>query len=103
LDRGQFFEKKIAQPYCVLFLKCPGEILRNRLYSRALTELRSDDKYEVISKRIAVFDNGDFARVLDYYEQKGILVTVDASKSQQEVLASIAHRLNQHLDLLHVS
>jgi adenylate kinase family enzyme len=103
MDRAQFFEEKIAKPLCVLFLECPDNILRERLYSRALTGLRSDDKHEVISKRIATFPNDDITQVLDYYEYKGILVSADASKPQPEVLANIEHGLKQHLNLLHVS
>ena len=103
MDRAQYFEEKIAKPLCILSLKCRDDILQKRLQSRALTQLRPDDNPEAVSKRIAALHERDFTQVLDYYEQKGILVEVDASESRSDVLDSIVDGLRQHLDLLHMS
>ena len=102
MDRAQFFEKKMGKPLRVLFRRCPDDVLQERLYSRALGQLRFDDNHQSISNRIGALHNGDIAQVLDYYEQQGILIKVDASKSQADVLASIEHGLGLHLNLLGV-
>ena len=46
--------------------------------------VRDDDKPEVISKRLATYQEKT-SPLIDYYEERGILNTVDGSKSPDEV------------------
>lgn len=45
---------------------------------------RKDDNAETVRNRLEVFKN-TIAPILDYYESKGVLINIDASKSAEEV------------------
>jgi len=53
---------------------------------------RRDDTPEVISRRFEVYLR-DSAPLVKYYEEKGILVRVDAARSPEEVLADVLRAL----------
>jgi adenylate kinase len=76
----------------VIYLDVQREELVNRILSRARTEGRSDDKPEVIRRRLAVFDEAT-APLIDYYRDRGLLHVVDADRSQDEVTAAILAEL----------
>jgi len=58
--------------------QCGGELYR-----------RSDDRPEAIRNRLEVYKQ-DSAPLIDYYQQHGQLVTVDAEQEQQQVSAELA-------------
>lgn len=49
---------------------------------------RSDDNEKVLQKRLETYHR-DTTPVLDYYQKKGILSSIDASKSCDEVYSDI--------------
>lgn len=57
--------------------KCSGEL-----------QHRKDDKEDVVRERMSVFEQ-TMKPVFDYYQQKGLLITVDASKNSGEVFSTI--------------
>jgi adenylate kinase len=60
-----------------------AEVTR-RLLARAALEHRSDDTAEVIGQRLALYHQVT-APIIDWYRQRGILVTVDAMRPAQQV------------------
>jgi adenylate kinase family enzyme len=99
-DRAQFFEQEVFVPLCILLLKCPNDVLRQRLHSRAETGGHSDDNDQAIDRRIAVLHHDNTKQVLNYYAQRRKLVHVDASMSQLDVLANVELGLGQYLRLV---
>ena len=55
---------------------------------------RSDDRPEAIEKRLALFER-DTRPLLDFYAERGLLVTVDGAQSVDQVTADIRARLNE--------
>lgn len=53
---------------------------------------RDDDTYEALIKRLAIF-NEKTAPVIDVYKDMGLLITVDAEKSVDEINAEILQKL----------
>jgi len=62
--------------------------LMPRLLERAQSEGRFDDTPEVIRARLEVF-NEEVEPLLDFYRERGLLVTVDASGSPDDVWAEL--------------
>ena len=58
--------------------------LSRRLLARATLEHRSDDTAEVIAQRLALYHEVT-SPILSWYRDRGILVSVDAMRSAQEV------------------
>ena len=58
--------------------QCGGELYR-----------RSDDQPEAIYNRLEVYKQ-DSAPLIEYYQKRGQLVTVDAEQGQQQVSAELA-------------
>jgi adenylate kinase len=54
---------------------------------------RKDDNEDTVRNRLGVFKS-TIDPVLDYYESKGILVRVDASKSAEEVFSQVTAAVN---------
>jgi adenylate kinase len=65
----------------------PAEVVR-RLLARAAEQGRSDDTEEVIAHRLHVYEELTHP-ILDWYDERGILVTVDAMRSPDEVTRDI--------------
>jgi adenylate kinase len=76
-----------------IYLKAPESVLMERLLARAREEGRSDDTAEVIKHRFQVFAQTTGALV-PYYEERGILVTVNADQPPDAVTAEIKERLS---------
>ncbi len=67
----------------MVFLAVPDDVVRDRLRSRA--DGRADDSDpEVIERRLRVFHE-QTEPLLDFYRNRGILVTVDAAQPPDEV------------------
>ncbi len=64
--------------------RCGGELVR-----------RSDDNEETINKRWEVFWQLS-APLIDYYKDKGLLLTVDASKEKEAVFDEIAAKIKEY-------
>jgi len=67
-----------------LHLQADDAELRRRLLARAALEHRSDDTSEVIAQRLALYYKVT-APIIAWYRERGILVSVDAMRSAQEV------------------
>jgi len=67
-----------------LHLQADDAELTRRLLARAALEHRSDDTPEVIAQRLALYYKVT-APIIAWYRERGILVSVDAMRSAQEV------------------
>jgi adenylate kinase len=75
-----------------------AEVTR-RLLARAAIEHRSDDTAEVIAQRLALYHEVT-APILDWYSERGILVSIDAMRSTHEVGREILAALEAKRPLL---
>ena len=76
-----------------LYLQVPRERLIERAMARGKAAGRTDDTLEVINHRLRVFDDLTLP-LLDYYDNREILVTVDGDHSVDEVTANAIARLD---------
>ena len=67
-----------------LHLKADDEELMRRLLARAALEHRSDDTEDVIARRLALYHEVT-APIVDWYGERGILVSVDAMRAAEQV------------------
>ncbi|GAA2644749.1 adenylate kinase [Paractinoplanes durhamensis] len=67
-----------------LHLKAADSELVRRLLARAALEHRSDDTAEIIGKRLALYHEVT-APIVDWYAERGILVSVDAMRPVEQV------------------
>jgi adenylate kinase len=67
-----------------LHLKADDDELTRRLLARAALEHRSDDTEDVIARRLAVYHEITHP-IVEWYAERGILVTVDAMRPAEEV------------------
>jgi adenylate kinase len=77
-----------------VYLRAPAAVLTARLLGRAGQGGRADDKADVIRHRLEVFAETT-GLLLPYYEERGILVTVDADQPPDSVTADIQARLSE--------
>ena len=71
-----------------LHLKADDEELTRRLLARAALERRSDDTEAVIRRRLAIYHEVTHP-IVDWYAQRGILVSVDAVRPVEQVARQI--------------
>jgi adenylate kinase len=75
--------------HAVLYLEVPDAVAEERLRERSATSGRIDDSSsEVIHHRLEVFHE-QTVPLLDFYRDRGVLVTVDATPPPDEVAAEI--------------
>jgi len=67
-----------------LHLQADDSVLVRRLLARAALEHRSDDTEEVIRRRLAVYHEVTHP-IVDWYAERGILVSVDAVRPVEQV------------------
>ena len=67
-----------------LHLQVPDEELVRRLLARASEQARSDDSEDVIRRRLALYYDVTHP-ILEWYGERGILVTVDAQRDAEAV------------------
>ncbi|HEX4396201.1 MAG TPA: adenylate kinase [Trebonia sp.] len=77
----------------VVCLSAPEAVLTRRLLARAGQEGRADDTADVIQHRLQVFTETT-GPLIAYYQERGILVTVDADQPPDAVTSEIQHRLS---------
>jgi adenylate kinase len=77
-----------------VYLHAPEEVLTRRLLGRAGEGGRDDDRADVIRHRLEVFAETT-GLLVPYYEERGILVTVDADQPPAAVTADIQARLSE--------
>jgi adenylate kinase len=76
----------------VVYLRVRRDELLRRLGERAGTESRADDRGDVIRHRLDVFD-AVTGPLIDYYRDRGILVSVDGEGPVDEVTGAILEQL----------
>jgi adenylate kinase len=76
-----------------VYLDVSRDELLRRLAGRADAESRSDDDEETIRHRLEVFD-AQTRPLVDYYRERGLLVTVDGEQPVEKV----THDIVDHLD-----
>jgi adenylate kinase len=79
--------------HAVVYLHAPEAVLVRRLHGRAGQGGRSDDTAAVIRHRLDVFATTT-SPLIDYYRNRGILLTVDADQPPEAVTAEILTRLS---------
>lgn len=85
----------LERPYVALDLSVPDEEVTRRMLARAEMEHRPDSgTAEQIAARLATYHEHT-APVLGYFEKKGMLVTLDGTKTPEEVEAAILEALNK--------
>lgn len=85
-DRGRHLD-------VVLSLEAAEEVLLQRILARAQRESRADDTAEVVQKRLQVF-HALTAPVLDFYRQRDLVLTIDASGTPEQISNEILSRLS---------
>jgi adenylate kinase len=78
--------------YVVINLKLSREKSFERMVRRAQIEARKDDTPEVMNRRIDLFEKNTIP-VLDFFEQQGKLITVNADDTAENVLKEIKSKL----------
>ena len=74
--------------HAVVYLNAPEKVLTRRLLDRASQDGRADDKADVIRHRLEVFVETT-GPLVSYYNERGILITVDADQPPESVTADI--------------
>jgi adenylate kinase len=80
--------------HAVVYLYAPDAVLTRRLLARASQEGRADDTADVIRHRLQVFAETT-GPLVAYYQERGILVAVDADQPPESVTAEIKARLSE--------
>ena len=81
----------------VLFLDVPDAVAIERLVTRSATSGRADDASDVIRHRLDVF-HAQTEPLLEFYRDRGVIVTVPATDSPDEVEADIRKALDAYLE-----
>jgi adenylate kinase len=81
----------------VVWLDVSPQALIARMMERSGEQGRSDDTTETISRRLQVYEEAT-RPLLDYYQGRGLLVTVDASRTPDEVTAAALNAIKTHLE-----
>jgi adenylate kinase len=77
-----------------VYLALGDDVARRRLEGRADRGRADDAHAEVIQRRLQLF-HANTRPILDFYEERGILFTVDAEKATSEVTESILAALGR--------
>jgi adenylate kinase len=72
----------------VVYLAVPDDVVRERLAARAVDGRVDDADANVIERRLQVFHD-ETEPLLDFYRNRGILVTVDAAPPPEAVTAAM--------------
>ena len=72
----------------VVFLELPDDVARQRIARRMASGRPDDRDHEVVERRLGTFHT-ETDPVVDYYRDRGLLVTVDATPAPDAVTAAI--------------
>jgi len=94
-----FFKEKGVRLDAALFLKVGSEIIIQRWKAkvgggRRFQPGRADDNLVLLEKRIASYQK-TIKPILDFYREKGLLITVDGEKSVEAIYRDIVSRLRK--------
>ncbi|XP_077579918.1 LOW QUALITY PROTEIN: adenylate kinase isoenzyme 5 [Stigmatopora nigra] len=97
-DVGQAlsFEDQICTPDVVVFLACTNHHLKERLQRRAEQQGRPDDNPKAIDRRLTNFKQNAIPLV-KYFQELGLIVTLDAARDEEEVFGDISATLDNKL------
>jgi adenylate kinase len=69
----------------VVYMAVPDDVVRERLQGRSSAGRLDDADTAVIERRLRIF-HSETEPLLEYYRNRGLLVTIDATSSPQDVL-----------------
>ncbi|XP_071780472.1 adenylate kinase isoenzyme 5 isoform X2 [Centroberyx gerrardi] len=97
-DVGQAlsFEDQICTPDLVVFLACANHRLKERLEKRAEQQGRPDDNPKATERRLTNFKQNTIPLV-KYFQERGLIVTLDADRDEEEVFCDISMTLDNKL------
>ncbi|RKF64137.1 Uridylate kinase [Erysiphe neolycopersici] len=98
MDQALNFEETLCQARFVLFFDCSEEEMQRRLLKRGETSGRTDDNPESIKKRFRTFIETSMP-VIEYYKAQEKVVTIDATKSPEEVYEETKYKLKERLNI----
>ncbi|KAK3546248.1 hypothetical protein QTP70_025188 [Hemibagrus guttatus] len=90
------FEDQICTPDLVVFLACSNQHLKERLEKRAEQQGRPDDNPKATERRLANFKQNTVPLV-KYFQEKGLIVTLDADRDEEEVFSDISMMVDNKL------
>ncbi|MBN3280933.1 KAD5 kinase, partial [Polyodon spathula] len=86
----------ICTPDLVVFLACVNNRLKERLQRRAEQQGRPDDNPKATERRLANFKQNAIPLV-KYFQEKGLIVTLDADRDEEEVFYDISVTVDNKL------
>uniref|UniRef100_A0A3B5MNF9 Adenylate kinase 5 n=1 Tax=Xiphophorus couchianus TaxID=32473 RepID=A0A3B5MNF9_9TELE len=86
----------ICTPDLVVFLACTNSRLKERLQKRAEQQGRPDDNPKAIDRRLTNFKQNTIPLV-KYFQERGLIVTLDADRDEEEVFCNISMTLDNKL------
>jgi len=78
--------------YKVIYIDVPDEVVIDRLSERLHLLEREDDKPEHIQNRITTYNNSVISSI-EYFREKGKLITINGDQSMEKVSADILEAL----------
>ncbi|CAG5896420.1 unnamed protein product, partial [Menidia menidia] len=87
---------RICTPDLVVFLACTSHRLKERLQKRAEQQGRPDDNPKAIDRRLTNFKQNTIPLV-KYFQERGLIVTLDADRDEEEVFCDISTTLDNKL------
>ncbi|XP_005385276.1 PREDICTED: adenylate kinase isoenzyme 5 [Chinchilla lanigera] len=90
------FEDQICTPDLVVFLACANQRLKERLLKRAEQQGRPDDNLKATQRRLVNFKQ-NAAPLVKYFQEKGLIMTFDADRNEDEVFYDISLAVDNKL------
>ncbi|KAM9691916.1 adenylate kinase isoenzyme 5 isoform 2-T2 [Dama dama] len=90
------FEDQICTPDLVVFLACTNQRLKERLLKRAEQQGRPDDNLKATQRRLMNFKQ-NAAPLVKYFQEKGLIMTFDADRDEDEVFYDISMAVDSKL------
>ncbi|XP_058033123.1 adenylate kinase isoenzyme 5 isoform X1 [Ahaetulla prasina] len=90
------FEDQICTPDLVVYLSCSNQRLQERLMKRAEQQGRPDDNLKATQRRLTNFKQ-NAVPLVKYFQEKGLIVTLDADKDEEEVFRNISLAVDNKL------
>ncbi|XP_012577993.1 PREDICTED: adenylate kinase isoenzyme 5 isoform X2 [Condylura cristata] len=90
------FEDQICTPDLVVFLACANQRLKERLLKRAEQQGRPDDNLKATQRRLINFKQ-NAAPLVKYFQEKGLIMTFDADRDEDEVFYDISMAVDSKL------